>query len=106
MNERPWEIAADGVVLAVRLTPKGARDAIEGIETGVGGRPVLRVRVRALPREGEANEALVRLVAKAIGVPAGAVSIVAGRTSRLKRLKVVGAATALSAALERICALG
>ena len=50
---RPWQGAGLGVVLAVRLTPKGGRDAIDGIELLADGRSVLKVRVRAAPSEGE-----------------------------------------------------
>ena len=45
--DRPFAIAPDGIILAVRLTPKGGRDAIDGTETLSDGRAVLRVRVRA-----------------------------------------------------------
>ena len=52
------------VRFAVRLTPRGGRDAIDG----VGDDGVLRVRVAAPPVEGAANEALCRLLAQALGV--------------------------------------
>ncbi len=64
---KPWIVAADGITLAVRLTPKGGRDAIDGIETLADGRAVLKARVRAAASDGEANEALVRLLARAAG---------------------------------------
>ena len=48
--------------MAVRLTPKGGRDAIDGAETLSNGHEVLKARVRAAPSEGEANEALCRLI--------------------------------------------
>jgi uncharacterized protein (TIGR00251 family) len=96
----------DGVVLTVRLTPKGGRDAIDGVEQSADGRTVLRVRVRAAPSEGEANAALVRLIAKALGVPPRAVELVAGHAARQKRLKIEGSAIALAEALERICLSG
>jgi hypothetical protein len=54
----PWTAAADGVVIDVRLTPRGGRDAIEGTERRADGRAVLKVRVRAVPAAGEANSAL------------------------------------------------
>ena len=54
----PWIVAADGLLVCVRLTPKGGRDAIDGIEQLADGRMVLKVRVRAAPSEGEANAAL------------------------------------------------
>jgi uncharacterized protein (TIGR00251 family) len=106
MGARPWAATTGGVILTVRLTPKGGRDAIEGIENTADGRMVLRVRVRAAPSDGEANDALVRLIAKAIGVPPRAVDLVAGHTARLKRLKIDGSPVALAEALERICSNG
>jgi uncharacterized protein YggU (UPF0235/DUF167 family) len=90
--------------LHVRLTPKGGRDGIDGLETLSDGRVVLKARVRAAPNEGEANDALIRLVAKALGVPARDVTLTAGATSRIKRLAVAGDGPALMSALEKICA--
>jgi uncharacterized protein (TIGR00251 family) len=106
MMGRPWAATADGIVLTVRLTPKGGRDAVDGIEQAADGRPVLRVRVRAAPSEGEANDALVRLLAKALDVPPRAVELLAGHTARLKRLKIAGPTVALTEALERMCLNG
>jgi uncharacterized protein (TIGR00251 family) len=103
MTARPWAATAGGVILSVRLTPKAGRDAIDGIEATADGRAVLRVRVRAAPREGEANDALVRLLAKALGVAPRSVDLIAGHSARLKRLKISGSAIALADALERIC---
>jgi hypothetical protein len=88
----------------VRLTPKGGRDAIDGAETLSDGHDVLKARVRAAPNEGAANEALCRLIAKAIGVPPRDVAIAAGATARVKRLTIAGDGPALVAALEKICA--
>jgi uncharacterized protein YggU (UPF0235/DUF167 family) len=65
---------------------------------------VLKARVRALPSEGEANAALIRLIARALGVSQRDVCLVAGSAARLKRVKVAGNAAALAAALEEICA--
>jgi len=97
-----WLAARDGVIVTVRLTPKGGRDAIEGYEALADGRTVLKVRVRAAPHEGEANAALGRVLAKALGVPPGRVAIVAGATSRIKRVDIAGDAATLGAALEKI----
>lgn len=72
----------------VRLTPRAAGDQVRGVdETGT-----LLVRVAAPPVDGAANEALVRLVARELGVARAAVTIASGATGRTKRLHVaVGA---------------
>ena len=104
MSPWPWSQVAGGLTLAVRLTPKGGRDAIDGVETLADGRAVLKARVRAAPTEGEANEALCRLIAKAVGVPPRDVALAAGATARIKRLTISGDGPTLMAALEKICA--
>jgi hypothetical protein len=88
--------------LTVRLTPKGGRDAIDGIERLADGRSVLKVRVRAAPSEGEANDALIRLIAKALRVPPRDVTLAGGATSRVKRLTVTGDGPSLVAVLEKL----
>jgi uncharacterized protein (TIGR00251 family) len=97
-----WAAAPDGVVVTVRLTPKGGRDAIEGVETLSDGSTVLKVRVRAIPSDGEANAALGRVLAKALSVPPRDVEIISGATARIKRVKISGDAAALTLALEKI----
>ena len=86
----------------VRLTPRGGRDAIEGIESRADGRVVLKARVRAAPFEGEANDALCRLLARALDVPPRDVTLAAGATARIKRVLVKGQADAIVAALRRV----
>ena len=76
--------------LAVRLTPRGGRDAIDGWASGPDGRPYLKVRVSAPPVEGDANAALTGLLAKALGVSKSSVRIAAGQTGRLKSVEVEG----------------
>lgn len=76
--------------LAVRLTPRGGADRIDGWGEDAAGRPLLKVRVTAPPVEGEANAALEKLMAKALGLPKSAVSVAAGQTARIKSLAVQG----------------
>jgi uncharacterized protein len=102
MAGKPWSLTGNGATLTIRLTPKGGRDAIDGVEVLADGRAVLRVRVRAVPAEGEANAALIRLIAKTMGVPPRDVVLVAGVTGRLKRLVILGDGPTLIAALEKI----
>jgi uncharacterized protein len=100
MSEAPWRASLEGVTVACRLTPKGGRDAIEGVATLAGGACVLLVRVRAVPEAGKANDALLRLMAARAGVPASHVRLAAGARSRLKSVAISGDPTALLARLQ------
>jgi uncharacterized protein len=100
----PWTATASGVLLAVRLTPRGGRDSIDGWDVLSDGRSILKARVRAAPTEGEANAALVTLIAKALDIPARSVSITGGATARLKRVVIGGNPAALIARLEKLTA--
>ena len=95
----PWRIRPGGLELRVRVTPRGGRDAIDGVEALSDGRPVLKVRVRAAPDKGAANEGVRRLLAGALELPASAVSLESGATARLKTFSIAGAAEPLAAAL-------
>ena len=75
------------VSFPVRLTPKGGRDAIEGWTEGPEGKRYLKARVAAPPEDGKANDALVRLLAKALGVGKTRVRIVSGGASRMKMIE-------------------
>jgi uncharacterized protein len=90
------------VRLAVKVTPRAARSAVQGIETDVRGQAYLAVRVTAAPDAGKANAALIKLLAKRWRVPASAVRLVSGATARRKVLHVEGASERLLARLEAI----
>jgi uncharacterized protein YggU (UPF0235/DUF167 family) len=96
----PFRLRENGVDLFVRLTPKAALDRLEGVETSADGRSHLKARVRAVPENGAANHALEKLIAKALGVPASTVSIVAGGTARLKTVRISGDPTILAKNIE------
>jgi uncharacterized protein len=97
---KPWAMSADGLVVTVRLTPKGGRDSIDGTVRLSDGSAVLKARVAAAPTEGEANDALIRLLARKLHVAPRDVTLVGGATSRVKRILVKGDAVAVAAALE------
>jgi uncharacterized protein YggU (UPF0235/DUF167 family) len=80
--------------LAVRLTPRGGRDVVEGWGRGVDGRLYLKARVAAPPLDGAANAALRKLIAKVLKCSRGAVRIVAGEQARVKQLEIDGATQA------------
>jgi uncharacterized protein (TIGR00251 family) len=90
----------EGIVLDLRLTPRGGRDALDGVETLADGRAVLKARVRAAPTEGEANTALIRLLAREFGLSRSQVAIVSGVSARLKTVSLRGETGPLAAMLE------
>ncbi|QCK85136.1 hypothetical protein E8L99_04755 [Phreatobacter aquaticus] len=102
----PYRIDGDVLLLDIRLTPRGGRDAIEGAERLSDGRPVVKARVRAVPEDGKANAALEALVADAMGVAKSKVEVVQGQTARLKTVSVRGDASRLSATAARLFVLG
>ena len=101
----PWRYSTAGISVALRVTPRGGRDEIDGIETLANGRSVVKVRVRAVGDGGEANRAVTELVAKALGVTKAKVRILSGATSRLKQIAVDGDPAKLGAALRELTAL-
>lgn len=81
------QLTSDGdrVLLPVRVQPAAGREAIEGEHAGR-----LKVALTAPPEKGKANKALVRLLAKQLGLSRTAVALVSGQTSRDKLLSVAG----------------
>jgi uncharacterized protein (TIGR00251 family) len=71
--------------LVVRVTPRAAKDEVAGWQDGE-----LRVRLRAPPVDGRANDALVRFLASRLDVPRSSIELVSGGTARVKRLRVEG----------------
>src|SRR5246127_4518959 len=100
----PWRYSTGGVSVALRVTPRGGRDDIDGIETLANGRSVVKVRVRAIADGGEANRAVTELLAKALGVPKARVKLLSGATSRLKQVAVAGDPKGLGETLRKLTA--
>ena len=98
-----WQPIAGGVALHLRVTPRAGGDRIEGAETLADGRAVLRVRVAAVPDRGRANAAVLALVAGALGVARGALTLAAGETARLKTVHIAGTVETLAAQIEALC---
>ena len=100
----PWRYSTGGISVALRVTPRGGRDDIDGIETLADGRIVVKVRVRAIADGGEANRAVTALLANALDVPKAKVRILSGTTSRLKQIAVDGDPAKLGDALRKLTA--
>jgi uncharacterized protein len=104
MATDPWRYSAQGISVALRVTPRGGRDDIDGIETLADGRRVIKLRVRAVADGGEANRAVSELLAKLLGVPKASVRILSGTTSRFKQVAVDGDPQRLAEALRALTA--
>ena len=90
-------IAPGGILIDVRLTPRGGRDAVDGGADLSDGRRVLLARVRAVPEKGAANQALLVLIAERFAIPKSAVTIASGPAARVKTLRLSGDPAALMA---------
>ena len=101
----PWRTSTTGVSIALRVTPRSGRDGVDGIEQLSDGRSVLKVRVRAIADGGEANRAVLALLAKSLGVPKASVSLLSGATSRLKQIAVAGDPARLAEALRQLASV-
>ena len=102
VSSEPWRTSTAGISIALRVTPRGGRDDIDGIEQLSDGRSVLKVRVRAIADGGEANRAVLTLLAKSLGVPKANVRLLSGATSRQKQVAVDGDPARLGEALRQL----
>jgi uncharacterized protein len=103
LHRRP---GADGLEVLARVTPKGGRDAVDGlVETAQG--QALKVRVRAAAEDGAANAALEKVVAQWLGVAGGRVRVLRGHKSRVKMIGISGAPAEIEALVAaRVTQLG
>ncbi len=99
---RPYRQGKSGIVVALRVTPNARRDEICGVQIRDDGRSVLRVRVKAVPDKGQANKAVIALLAKSLRLPKGAFSLVSGQSARLKSVAIAGEAAQIAAGLEKL----
>lgn len=76
--------------IAVRVTPRGGRDGVDGWMRDDSGRLLLKVRVAAAAADGQANTAVLAVLAKALGRSKSSLTLVSGQTARIKRIAVEG----------------
>jgi uncharacterized protein len=92
--------AENGIRLRVHARPRSARDGVDGLEETPDG-PVLKVRVRAVAEDGQANRAIALVVAQWLGVAKSRVEVVSGGKSRFKALAIAGDAAEIERLLAR-----
>ena len=81
----PITPSPSGARLCLRVQPRASRDEIAGVAGGA-----VRVRLRAPPVEGAANDALLRFLADRLDVSRATLTLVSGRTARTKLVEVSG----------------
>lgn len=97
----PYEATADGVRVAVRLTPKASRNGIAGMAADADGRAYVKLRVTAPAQDGKANSALLKLLAKECELARSALRIASGKKDRTKSIFVAGDPPLLMQNLQR-----
>jgi len=85
-----------GVSFQVRVTPRAARNAVDGEFQGA-----LKVRLTAPPVDDRANEALRRLLASCLDISPSAITIISGARNRTKLVSIAGVTVSEAAALAR-----
>lgn len=88
MAASPFQAAAAGVRVAVKVTPRASADRVRGVALDEAGVAVLQVAVTAVPEDGRANRAVAALLAKTWRVPKSAVEVLQGAADRRKLLLV------------------
>lgn len=101
MSQVPYSVTARGLRVVIRLTPKGSRDKIDGLAAEADGGVVLKASVTAVPEDGKANAALIKMLAKEWRVAKSDFEIVAGATDRRKTLLISGDGALLAARLDQ-----
>ena len=89
-RDGPFRALDDGVRVTVRVQPRASRARIDGIEERGDGAAALKVRVAEPPADGKANAAVIKLLAKAWGLPKSSLAVVAGAKERTKTIRIDG----------------
>lgn len=100
-----WTLVPDGVRVAVKVQPRARRAGVLGVVASADG-PRLRIAVNEPPEDGKANRAVCSTLADALGIASGAVQVIAGTSSREKRLLIDGDPAALAARLAALAQAG
>jgi len=102
-----FSAAKGGVTLRVKLTPGAARNALVRAEADDAGNSLLRATVTTVPEKGKANAALIKMLAKKLGLPKTSIRLIAGEQSRHKTVLFQGPPDELMQQLkDKFSALG
>ena len=93
----PWKEAGEGIVVAIKVTPKASSNQVVGWEG-----EELRVRIAAVPEKGKANDTLVVFMAKWLGVSRSSVQLLSGDTGRHKKILITNPSSAVKDRLEKL----
>lgn len=75
----------NGIIIPIKAIPKSHRNEIIGWENSE-----LKIKIRAIPEKGNANDTLLRFMAKHLGISLSSVNLIAGEASRHKRICISG----------------
>lgn len=89
------ESTAEGIVLPVQAFPGSRKNAVNGVRQGR-----LKVAVTQAPEKGKANDAIIEVLAEALGLKRRQISLIAGETSPLKKFLITG--VELATLMERM----
>jgi len=101
---KAWGPVSGGVTLAVRVSPRSGRNAVDGLVPDAEGKPMLGVRVAAAPVDGEANDAVEATLARWLGVKPREVEVTGGLTARSKVVTIDGDPVQLMRKLQTLTA--
>jgi len=99
----PYGMTDTGARLAIRLTPKAGRAGFRGIAEGADGAAYIKAGVTAPAEGGKANKALLKLLARELGLPASTMSIASGAQARQKSIQIAGDPAQIKKRLELFC---
>jgi hypothetical protein len=97
-----FELTDTGARVFVRVTPGARTGEIAGLWRGAKGEQRLAVKVTAPPDKGKANAAVIKVLARALGLPKSSLSVASGETSRLKTIAIVSKSSDRVAALNAL----
>ena len=96
----PFSAVAGGLRVRLKVTPRSARNRVEGLAPEADGGVALKVSVTAAPEDGKANAAVIKLLAAEWDVPKSTIEVVLGAADRRKLVQLAGDPAALRRRLE------